>query len=561
MKIWQGCGILIWVCGLLLNVAWPVVAQENVDTVYYNGTIYTVDAVNRVAEAVAIRGDQFVKVGANEAVLALAKPATRRVDLKGHTVIPGLIDSHIHPIRLALDLAKVDLWDAQSIANVVSLIGKRAKTTPKGEWVQASSLWHESQLKENRFPTRWELDAAAPEHPVFIPRGGHNVVVNSYALRLAGITKDTPDPPGGHIIRDKETGEPTGYLLERPAFAAIMRMLPQPKPQETTVALKEAMGLLNAAGVTGVRDAFAVPSDIQAYTDLRDRGLLTVRISYLVGISPKTPIQADLAELEKLKTMLPKDDTWLHFDGLKIIGDGGIEAAMLREPYKGRPNFTGIPVTSKDKMQQIIEWAQANGWQVNIHCVGGRCMDIVLALYEAAHAKKSVMGLGWSIEHGYMPSKQNFRQIHRLGLKVTLQPIHLYTLGVGWLDYWGRPRTDYTVPTRAYLDHGIAVGSGTDAPVCPYNPFLAMWVEVTRKTRAAGVMGPTQSISIAQALRLHTINSAAITGEDHIKGSIEAGKLADFVVLSNDLLGIPTEKIKEVEVLLTVVGGKEVFKR
>lgn len=330
---------VVFIFGLNIASTMPGSARESPDTIYFSANIYTVDAVNRVAHAIAIAGDRFVEVGSNEAVLALASANTRKVDLKGKTVIPGLIDSHLHPMRLASNLAKVDLWNAESVADAVRLIGERVKGTPKGEWVEAASLWHEGQLKENRFPTRWELDAVSPDNPVFIPRGGHNVVVNSYALGLVGITKATPDPPGGHIERDKKSGEPTGYLLERPAFGKVRAMLPRPTPEQTVAAFKKAMNLLNSVGVTSAREAAGVPPIIKAYAMMRDRGLLTVRLSYLVVVSPKSPAKVDIGRLEKMKGRLPKDDHWLRFDGVKMIGDGGVEAAMLRQPYKNKPGF------------------------------------------------------------------------------------------------------------------------------------------------------------------------------------------------------------------------------
>ncbi|MDH3234240.1 MAG: amidohydrolase family protein, partial [Alphaproteobacteria bacterium] len=299
------------------------------EVILRGGKIHTVDEAFSTAEAVAVRGGRFVAVGDNDSVLTHAGPETDVIDLRGKAAVPGLIDSHLHQIYVAANIPTVDLLDARSIADVQSKIADRAATLPTGEWVVASSGWHESILAEGRLPTRWELDEAAPANPVIIPRGGHVVTVNSLALERAGITDATPDPTGGVIVRDPESGGATGVLLETAAYFARRVAPPLPAPDVMVDQLKAAMAELNSYGIVGVIDPVVDENSIEVYRRLRDAGGITVRTDLLYKATDKAQTETGIAAIRA-----GTSDDMLRYVGLKFMLDGGVEGARLREPYR-----------------------------------------------------------------------------------------------------------------------------------------------------------------------------------------------------------------------------------
>lgn len=532
------------------------------DTVLHNGKVVTVDGGSTVAQAIAIRGERIVPVGASSEVRAEAGPATQVIDLAGRTVVPGLIDSHLHMHFAAMNAPAVQLLDARSIADVQAAIAERVGKTPGGEWVVASSGWHESLLAEGRLPTRQELDRVAPDHPVFIPRGGHVVTVNSKALALAGITKDTPNPRGGVVVRDPATGEATGVLLETAAYFA-RRVLPPPRPPaEQARLLREMMRELNGHGLVSVVEPGLDERTIGLYASLRDAGEMTIRTDLLYRATTKEQVEKGLA----FATL--KNDAWLRFAGIKFPLDGGVEGARLAEPYRivpgeqPDPDYRGVlllPPGGEDEYVEALKLVAKAGLQAQTHAVGDETIDVIVRAYARANSETAIRPLRWTIMHLFLPRDGAIARMAELGIMATMQD-HAVLLGHNQRRWWGEPRASYAIPIRKVIDAGVLVGGGTDGPVVPVDPFLSMGWMVTRRTLNGDVLGPEQAITAMEALRLYTYNNAVTMGLEAERGSLEAGKLADLVVLSQDLLTVPPEGIARTKALMTMVGGRVVYR-
>jgi predicted amidohydrolase YtcJ len=535
-------------------------AQTAPDLIVHNANVITLDRNDSRAEAVAVRDGRIISVGSNAAVLRLAVPETRTLDARGRPVVPGFYDSHVHLALLSTDFRRVKLSDVDSIEMMVERLRARAAATPKGEWIEGASDWHESQLKEGRYPTRFEIDAATPDHPVFIRRGGHNVIVNSMGLKLAGIAENAADPPGGHFHRDGQ-GRVTGWITERPAFAAVERLLKPLNPQEYVAAMKAGMAVLSAHGVTSVRDMHVSAESVRAWQKLWAANDLPLRGNLMLTIHPRRPAKEDIDQWGSLGIFSGFGDDWLRIGGFKMTYDGGVEASLQYEDFANKAGYKGTPIIPLEKIKAISEWACRNDWRVTVHALGDRAIDDVLGVYEGIDKTCALPGRRWALEHPYLPSAAAIHKIKRLGVQVTTQTGHNYFLGVGWLEYLGKDRAHKLIPNRTYIDNGILPAGGTDAPAGPFDPFLALWADVTRETRAAGVLGQDQAVTPLEALKMHTLWTAMALGEDDRKGSIEVGKLADMVVLSDDVLAVPRGRIREVRALTTIVGGKIAYQR
>ncbi|MFC3957141.1 amidohydrolase [Halovivax cerinus] len=527
------------------------------DTVLFNGQILTVDDAFSVADGVAIRDGRFVAVGGRGDVKRLAGPNTEEIDLGGRTVVPGLVDSHLHMLSVGLDLAKADLFDARSVADVIAVVEAEAQETPAGEWVQTSSSWHEGQLDEKRLPTRDDLDPVSPDNPVFVPRGGHVCTVNSAALDLAGIDASTDDPAGGTIVRDPDTGEPTGVLLET-ARDLVEGLIPEPTREERKAAIPRAMGELNARGVTAALEPGLSIADMRAYMEFRTTGTPTVRTDMLARVHSIDDVDAATSHYAR-----GFGDGMLKVGGMKYLIDGGVEGAALHEPYEivdgvqEDPTYRGhliLPPGGRDEYREMLELAADRGFQVQTHAVGDRAIDLVMEEYAAVDESVDVGDLRWAVMHNFLPTEWSMEQMAALDVVATVQN-HPTRLGFNQLEWWGDDRGNYAIPIRDLLDAGVAVAGGTDANVVPWRPFESLWWMVTRQTVGAGTLGADQAISREEALRLWTIGSAyAMHWEDEI-GSIEPGKLADLAVLDTDYLRCAADDIVDVSVDMTMVGG------
>ncbi len=526
------------------------------DTILVNGRVITVDAQFSIAEAVAIAAGHFTAVGTNRAINALAGPQTRVIDLHGQTVIPGLADGHLHD---AGGGPGVDLAGARSIADVLRAIAARVSQSRPGDVIVTNGDWHEAQLAEHRLPYRADLDSVAPDNPVVAVRGGHEYILNSAALRKWNITKATPQEPGGRITRGSD-GELNGELIDR---AKALVQLP-PGPALTIEALQEQHRKLNAAGLTSIRYPGAPVEQYRLLQQMEQRGLLTIRVNQLLRFNAADSAEKIRAAIAVSQIKPDEGDDWLRIGGMKLGVDGGFEGGWMREPY-AEPwgeagTFRGVNTMKQAPYTDVVKELNRLGWRVATHAVGDAAIDEVLAAYEAANAEHSIRGKRWVLEHGFIADADQFPRMKALDLVVSAQD-HLYLAGPSLVSYWGPVRAARTTPLRDYLDRGFMVAGGTDSSVVPYPPLWVIYHFVSRDTISGGVLGADQRISRKEALQIETINNAYLTFEERTKGSIEPGKLADLVVLPDDVLTVPAKQIEQMHVAMTMVGGHIVYRR
>jgi predicted amidohydrolase YtcJ len=542
----------------LIIASLPALAQD-ADAIWLNGKIVTVDARFSIAEAMAIRNGRFIAVGTSAEIRKLAGKSTLVTDLHHKTVIPGFEDSHLHG---AGGGPGVDLSNSRSLDDLYAAIRRRVEISKPGDVIVSNSDWHEAQLKEQRLPLRRDLDEVSPANPVVLVRGGHEYILNSAALAKWGIGKTTVSPEGGQISRYSD-GQPNGELIDR---ARTLISLPQPRLtlDQQIESWTEQFHKLHAAGLSSVRLPGVSLDQYRMFQEMKRRGLLTMRVTALLSAPPNADAAKVRAFIEGSGVRPDEGDEWLKIAGMKLIVDGGFEGGRMREPYQepfGKDGtFRGLQLMAPDRFTEIVKELNRLGWRVGTHAVGDAAIDEVLAGYEAANAEKPITGRRWAIEHGFLPREEHFARIKKLDVFVTVQN-HLYLAGPSLVRYWGPTRAAWVTPVRAYIDHGVEVAAGTDAPVVPFQPLWTMYHFVTRDTISGGVLGADQKITREEALRIATMGNARLTFEEQAKGSIEPGKLADFVVLDEDILEADAKRIEQMKVLTTVVGGKTVFSR
>jgi predicted amidohydrolase YtcJ len=548
---------------------------QTAEIIYYNGHLVTVWDARPIAEAVAIRGDRFLAVGSNQEVLQTADARTKKIDLHGRTVLPGLNDSHTHPLMAALSEREEPLPALNSIADIQAYIRRRAAISPSGKVIFIPKVFA-PRLKEHRYPTRYELDAAASDRPV-LADNGYAGVVNSFLLGKLNINRDTPQPANGKIIKD-EKGEPTGLILGAPQLLQDYRREDTVTPDELWRALKSMQQAYNRVGITSTIDRGQGPEGFRAYQELRRRGELTVRSFVTYRISGQgTPAQAR-EEVKRIPFVTGWGDDWLRVGSLKIVMDGGvlIGTAYLREPY-GRqtgvygyddPEYRGVLAVPRENVIEIARAANELGWQMTAHVTGGGSLDVLLDAYEAVDREHSIRDRRFTVTHGNFPNAQAIARARKLGVVFDCQPMWHHLDAPVLKGVLGAERMADFLPLRSLFDAGVIVAGGSDhmvrfdprLSINPYHPFFGMWMAITRQTVDGTVINPEQRITRDQALRMWTMNGAYLSFEEKIKGSIEPGKLADLVVISKDYLSCPEDQIKEIEALLTVVDGKEVYR-
>jgi predicted amidohydrolase YtcJ len=555
------------------------------DQVIRNANVLTLDGGNRTAQAVAIRGDRIVAVGTDEEIGKHLGQATKVIDGGGRTLLPGLYDSHVHPLGAAHSEADHPIPVFESVADVVAYVAGRVKTQPKGTWIVARYAFP-TRLAESRFPTRAELDAIAPDHMV-LHQGGPAGVVNSMALRHSGITRDTPDPPAGRILRDPHTGEPTGMI--RNAYSAL-KDLPSDAYGDDGTPDPERVKLLfhkyNERGITSIGDRGASFAALRLYRSLREKGELTVRVNATRILSPpfgdRATIIASLNRLAAYDTAGEPNgpsgvgDYWVRIGPMKVFIDGGMlnGTAYMREPWGvgetyqiTEPDYRGLLFIKPDVLAVIAEEAARRGWQMTAHCAGEAGMDELLSAYAKADRAVGIRQGRWLITHANFTSAANLSLCSELGVVADLQPAWLWKDTRTLLKVLGPRRMEWFHPYRKWLDAGITIGGGSDHMIRidpvrstnPWDPWLGISVAVTRQTEGAGVFNPDQRLSRLEALRMYTINNAFLHFEEREKGSIEAGKLADLILVDRDPLNCPEDKLAESRVIWTMVGGKIVY--
>jgi predicted amidohydrolase YtcJ len=515
--------------------------------------VITLDPAGTIVQALAIRDGRILALGTADEILAQAGSTTERIDLEGKTVVPGLADNHFHSIGGG---PGVDLSRTRSIEEVLEALRARASETPEGEVIVTNSDWHEGQLREQRLPYRDDLDRASPRHPLVVVRGGHEYILNTEALAKWGIDESVQSPEGGSIGRYPD-GRLNGELVDTAKRLVTLPPRPELSPGERRKALVEELRRLAAVGLTSVRYASGTPALYRDLEEIREAGELPLRANVLLRVS-------DEEEAAKLGIAPDAGDEWVRVAGIKLGVDGGFEGGLMREPYEepwGRSGtFYGLQTVPTEAYIALVRALNRDGWRIATHAVGDAAIDLVLDAYEKANEHRSLGGRRFVIEHGFLPRDDQFPRMKALGIHVAAQH-HLYLAAPSLVKYWGGARAKRVTPLRAYLDAGIPVSLGTDAPVVPYPPLWVLYHFVTRDTLSAGVMGEEQKVSREEALRAMTLGGAALTFEEDSKGSLEPGKLADLVVLEEDILTCAPERIRDMEVALTIVGGRVVYRR
>lgn len=530
------------------------------DMVLLNGRVVTVDARDSIAEAVAIKSSRIVGVGSSARVKRLAGKDTEVVDLAGRTVLPGIIDSHTHPSHAATRFLEIDCRapEIKGVKDIQAAVVQRAKDLGPGAWVRVGN-YNDSKLAEKRQITRWELDAAAPDSPVLIISDtGHQSVVNSRALEIAGITANTADPAGGQIDRDPK-GEATGLLYE--AASQLFRDI---VPAYTVAQVKEGLRRLwnqfSEWGITSTHDASGDPTGIRAYQQLLAEGVRKVRVNLMVRMEEGPEVT--LEHMRKLGIESGFGNDWLKVMSLKIMGDGsgaGGTAGVYTPQHRG-PKGLGLMITNPEDIEKLVMKAHEAGIRVSIHSIGDRGIDIALDCIEKAQKAMPVEGMRHRLEHNSCCTMKQLHRIKELGITPSSSIGYMYGIGDQYAENFGPARSCWLHPHKTMKTMGIVAGGNNDCPITFYSPFVQMYAAVTRKTGSGQVIGPDEAVRVMDAIRLYTWNGAYLAKEEHTKGSVEPGKIADMIILDRDILSIPTEEIKDVKVLTTIVDGKVVFK-
>ncbi|MGH9469911.1 MAG: amidohydrolase [Terriglobia bacterium] len=548
-------------------------AVQAADAVYHNGRVVTMWSKRPLAEAFAVRGNCFLRVGSNEEVLGTARRNTKKINLDGCCVVPGLIDSHAHPIMAAL--AEQDgFGPVHSIADIQQQIRQKAASAPAGRVICVPRVYA-TRLAEHRYPTRAELDTAGVDAPCMTDNG-YAAVLSSALLARLGITRETPEPSNGKIIRDA-AGDLAGLILgARHLVAPALNSAPHGF-ESAVEGLKKAQHCYNRAGLTSVIDRMAGAEEFRAYQALERRGELTVR-SYLTWVVSLHGNPSGVRErIAAIPFTTGWGSDWVRVGSLKAFLDGGIliGTAYLREPYGENtgvygyrdPQYRGILSVSPENLLEMARAANDLGWQMTAHATGGGAVDALLDAYEAADRDKSIQGRRFTISHANFPDVGAIERAKKLGVALDCQPAWHYFDAPVIEGVLGPERMQYFQPYRSLFDAGVVVAGGSDhmagldarAAINPFDPFFGMWMAATRQTVTGAVMEPGQRISREEALRMWTLNAAYLSFEENIKGSIEPGKLADFVITSKDYLSCPVEEIQQIKSVCTVVNGKVVY--
>jgi predicted amidohydrolase YtcJ len=529
------------------------------DLVIQNGKIITMDESESVAEAMAIKFGQLVFVGDNTSVQSFIGNDTEVVDLKGRTVIPGLIDSHAHFMDVgSARMIYVDLSEeagAHRIADIQDRLRERAAKTPKGEWVFGYQE-DDSKLEEKRHPTRWELDEASTDHPIIVTTvGGHFWMANSKAFELAGVTKDTPDPVGGKFDRDPETGDIIGYLHEEAYNVLRPDGPPDPTREQSYSGAKQILEECASVGLTCVYDLVDRP-EMRAAIDLKNSDELPIRMrmDVIIDLVP---------ELDKLGIYRGLGDDWLRICGVKFFFDGAISArtAAVSEPYLNKPDFYGVFATTEEIARKTLTEAYKKGYRISAHANGDRAIDLYLDIIEELQNEYPREDPRNRDIHCTVVNPRIVKRIKKLGILPTIFGPYAYYHGDKLIPSFGEKRLEWMFAARSFLDAGVIIAAHSDHPCAPFPPLMAIHALVNRTTKAGNPIGRSQKISVIEALKLYTTHAAYHQFDEGKLGSLEVGKLADFVILSDDILSVPTDTIIDIKVDMTVIDGKIVFAR
>ncbi len=527
-----------------------------------HGNVLTMSDSGDRAQALAIRDGHIVAVGSDAEIEALAGPATQVIDVDGRLVSPGLVDAHSHTNGVSPE--DLDLTHASCIAEVQQAVSDRAAKIPAGQWIVGAGPfmtwqgWDERRLKEKRLLSRADLDPVSPNHPVLLVKdAGHAVVLNGYAMRLANINKNTPDPRG-EIMRDPKTGEPTGVLLEG-SMALGFAPIPPPTQEDRIAAIRHASDQLLHWGVTTVAGMSVEDEAIRDFQKLYHEAKEPLVSTVLCPLVPATKPTDECVQFVKGWSVVTGfGDHSLKLGALKIFTDGGItgRGAWFKEAYKGRPGYHGIPQVTK-ALFPVVKEADKLGWQLHFHCCGDAAAELAIEALEAAQQENHTRGRRHVLTHLYVLSPDMMARMRALGVVAVLQPNFAYSLGEHMREALNDDQLHDILPYKSLIEAGVSVAIGADG--LPQNPFYAIYSAVARVTDVGNRLAPQEAVTVIEALRAYTRGGAYSVFEDERRGSLEPGKSADVVVFDRDLLTVPLEQVKDTQVLLTIKDGRVVF--
>jgi predicted amidohydrolase YtcJ len=572
--------------GLLLaslpaSAAEPV-ARGPADLIVHHAKVVTVDSKFSIFEAVAVKDGKIIALGEDQAIFKRKGRKTRVIDADGRTVLPGLYDSHVHPLSAATSELGGPIPSLDSLTDVFAYIKKKAASTPEGEWIVLRFAFP-TRLKEGRFPTKAELDQAAPRHPVLYNAGPASMV-NSMALKVSGVTRDTPNPTNGAIVKDPKTGEPTGMLR---SAGRVLKGVPSPTAGFSTAAkraaVKKLLRLYNEQGLTSIADRNADRESLDIYLDLHKKDELTIRVNVARSFDPSGTREQVVRRFEALPGKDKRGgptgvgDEWVRIGPIKLFLDGGMlnGTAYMRQPWPKGPtyqivedDYRGLLFIPPKQLTMVVEEGARRGWRMTAHTAGEGAMDNLLDAYELVDRQIPIKERRFCITHANFPSQNNLERCQRLGVCADVQPAWLWKDGTTLAKVLGDKRIRWFQPYKSWLKY-TTIGGGSDHMIKldsfeatnPWNPWLGIWVTLTRITERGTLLVPGERLTREQALRLYTINNAYISGEEKEKGSLEIGKLADLIVIDRDVLTCALGSIPNTRVLYTIVGGKVVYER
>ncbi len=524
------------------------------DLVVINAKVRTMDKEKPEAEAIAVWSNRIIAVGKNDEIKRLVGKNTRVIDAGGKLILPGFNDSHLHFMEGGASLTSVDLRDAKSPDEFVQRIKEYASKLPKGRWI-LNGNWDHEKWTPSILPTKEMIDAVTPDNPVFINRlDGHMALANSLALKLAGVDKNTKDVEGGEIVRDAD-GNPTGILKDA-AMNYVYRVIPEPSFEEKLEIAEAATNYAASLGVTSVQDMSA-GTDVGVYQELLRKGKLKTRI-YAVSPLP------DWERWKRTGIHYAFGDGMIRVGGLKGFADGslGASTAWFFEPYLDKPGYTGLASDEMSKMFDRVKQADKAGLQIMIHAIGDRANDEILKIYERVEQENGKRDRRFRIEHAQHLNENLIKRFATQSVIASMQPFHVIDDGRWAWKRLDEKRLKGTYAFRSLLDSGVKLVFGTDWPVALLDPMMTIYAAVTRRTlddKNPNGWIPEQKITVEETVRAYTVGSAYAEFQENVKGTISVGKLADFVMLSEDIFSINPNEIPKVKVLLTVVDGKIVY--
>ena len=526
------------------------------DTLYYNGTIITMWDEQPVVESMTVSSGRVLDVGTTQIVGRKTGPRTRQVNLQGRTVLPGLIDSHVHPIKAALAEADGEIPVLRSF----EAVRRHIEAQTAGEGLIFVPKVYSTRLRERRYPNRWEIDEYASDRPVMLDNG-YAAVLNSAALELAGVSADTPDPANGKLVRN-DAGEPTGLIVGARQLVAPLLEARTYSHGEMVAALAAMQSAYSMAGLTSVIDRSQSAAGLRAYEDLWQQGQLQVRTAVTRAVNAERPVEQVLREIEGIAAVTGHGDEMFRVGSLKVV------TAYMGAPYGQAKQVDGFEdaeyrgesrISPRD-LERIVTLAAGLGWQLT----GGGSTDVLLAAYEAVNRKAPITDRRFTLAHANFLSGDAIRRASALGVVADMQPAWYHFEGPALAGALGPDGMGALQPYRSIIDAGIVVAGGSDHMIEfdareSVDPFLGMWIAVTRRTTDGSVHNPEQRITREEALRMWTLNAAYLTFEEDVKGSLEPGKYADFVIVDRDILTCAEDKLRDTRVLATVLGGREVY--